>query len=731
MSRLLLILALLISVNTYAEIKLEKLAKSQWLELRTDNFIVVTDASEKTARAVVRDLENFRYFISFFLKHPMLEGGHPLRVLAINKKKNFKALDLPEQWAGVFFKRMSEDMAIANISDYKIGGGQAKWGNQILQHEYVHYAVKNMESTLYYPLWYSEGEAEYLATFQFIKNRSEVQIGSTSVAGNRVRALIRNAGGFRGVDTEDLFKTTNLNIGWRRDDKNSAEKRQDSRDTERFYARAMITYHYLQSTRNLKDQTATYLALINQGRKVDEAFSKAFGLTWDELDLEVKKYMEGRAIVWHLEVGEHLTFPEANPNIKQLESADALSHIITSVALIGSYKKEEVKEMLEFADKNATLTPELMLTKLFSHEKGGESLDALENEAKEKFGDNASILATIAQRKQPLVQFKLLVGHSDAKKEARSLRSEYRKILGQDPFNRLAYLGLGKLYAYTDNKNPKLLQEASVALESARLLVDVGTRKSILNQELNIHTRLNKPASLLDRKYQYASLSDGDWIQTGYGRFVFEMLELWKLGQSKGVASSEGLVYEEGGSWKGAVLNGLPAGQGTLTTYYGARLSGKFSSGLLVGEGHLKASNDFEYLGQFTDGVVTGKGKLTFKEGENVITEIGNFQLGQEHGQIKIIRPGYTAEGNYIAGVPHGTVKFTLPDGSKREQEYYQGWARFNITENLIFAGSIKEFKPNGTGACYMKNENQVFPCEFEDGEPKGEKLKNYLAKAG
>jgi len=56
-------LLLVLSPFSYAELQLEKLAKDDWIELRTDNFVVVTDMKVKKAKLLVSDLENFHYFI--------------------------------------------------------------------------------------------------------------------------------------------------------------------------------------------------------------------------------------------------------------------------------------------------------------------------------------------------------------------------------------------------------------------------------------------------------------------------------------------------------------------------------------------------------------------------------------------------------------------------------------------------------------------------------------------
>src|SRR5688572_21912234 len=68
------ILLLSISLNAFSgEINVGKLHKAKWLEVVSGNFVVVTDAKEKQAQAMARELEQFRYFLALLLGYKQRE----------------------------------------------------------------------------------------------------------------------------------------------------------------------------------------------------------------------------------------------------------------------------------------------------------------------------------------------------------------------------------------------------------------------------------------------------------------------------------------------------------------------------------------------------------------------------------------------------------------------------------------------------------------------------------
>jgi hypothetical protein len=95
--------------------------------------------------------------------------------------------------------------------------------------------------------------------------------------------------------------------------------------------------------------------------------------------------------------------------------------------------------------------------------------------------------------------------------------------------------------------------------------------------------------------------------------------------------------------------------------------------------------------------------------------------MGQEHGhQRKEYSNGAVMEGNYRVGSPHGMITISTSSGKQIQREYYLGKMRFDVDEQLRFAGKADdEFLPNGKGVCYLKGTDSVIPCHFSHGKIK------------
>jgi len=350
---------MLISSVCAAKLNLERLLKDDWLQVSSENFVVVTDADKKLAKLLVKDLEHFRYFITETLEINLLPTK-PLKIIAISSRRNFKHLDLPELWGGVFYSTIHGDIAVANISGYSKSAKNKSWGNQVLMHEYVHFVTRNTLESFIYPLWYEEGLAEYFASFRIEENGRYVSIGSLDVLGDRLHALQRPGGGkFELVDVEDLFKTTDIKTNWRRKEKGKTKNR-GKKSSRKFYARAMLTYHYLTSSPELDSKKTSYLAHINQGKSVDEAFSRSFNMSYAELDDAIYNYVSNDQLKYirYNTKTKGIDFPEVNPSIERLSTPDIYGELLDvllkfdsysllekdqSISLRGAYAPESVK----------------------------------------------------------------------------------------------------------------------------------------------------------------------------------------------------------------------------------------------------------------------------------------------------------------------------------------------------------------------------------------------------
>ena len=122
---------------------------------------------------------------------------------------------------------------------------------------------------------------------------------------------------------------------------------------------------------------------------------------------------------------------------------------------------------------------------------------------------------------------------------------------------------------------------------------------------------------------------------TPYSKFVEGGKKWFKTGDEKTQVKYEG-----------DILNGVPNGQGTLTSYV-----------------------DLErYVGAWKDGNEHGQGTYTFADGDKYV---GEWKDGKLHGQgTKTHTDGSKYEGEFREGKYHGQGTYTYPDGSSSEGEW-------------------------------------------------------------
>ena len=138
-------------------------AEPAWIEVRSANFQVLSDASERDARGVALRFEQIRAAFASFAPGLRLDPGRPVIVIAARDEKSMARL-LPSYFergvarpGGLFlsgenrvFVVMRED--VDDDSDSR---------HSVLFHEYVHLLQSANFRTL--PLWLAEGLAEFYA----------------------------------------------------------------------------------------------------------------------------------------------------------------------------------------------------------------------------------------------------------------------------------------------------------------------------------------------------------------------------------------------------------------------------------------------------------------------------------------------------------------------------------------------------------------------------------------
>ena len=297
-----------------------------WTEIKSPNFVVISDASPKQARQTARSLEQFRVLLRTCLPQLKADPGVPLLVFATRDERSLKAL-LPirpgkgvVQPSGIFISNSVRNWVALRLD---VPEDQAF---HTIYHEYVHMIMRLNFPKM--PLWANEGLAELFAFAKF--SEGECSLGYPSP--EHLQTL----------QTESMMPlSTLLTVGRDSPYYIQADK------ARIFYAQSWALAHYLM----LGDHEARakplkeFLKLIQNGVSDGEAAGKAFG-DLDTLQQNLNSYVRMKAFY-------HYRIP-ARPGAKEEDYAARLLPAPESLALRGQFllsanRLEDARAMLEQA----------------------------------------------------------------------------------------------------------------------------------------------------------------------------------------------------------------------------------------------------------------------------------------------------------------------------------------------------------------------------------------------
>ena len=152
-------------------------AKDTWIEVKTPNFKVISNAGEGEARKVADQFEQFREVFHNAFPKFRVDLGRPLLIFAVKNEDTLKIL-LPEYWevkgrvhpAGIFVPGETRHYVAVRTN---IEGDNPY---EVVYHEYTH-AIMNLNFQGL-PVWLGEGLAEYFGNSTV--HEKEVEIGKIS-----------------------------------------------------------------------------------------------------------------------------------------------------------------------------------------------------------------------------------------------------------------------------------------------------------------------------------------------------------------------------------------------------------------------------------------------------------------------------------------------------------------------------------------------------------------------
>lgn len=248
-------------------------AENEWVEVRSPNFSVITDAGEKRGREIAQRFEQMRYIFGTLIQRAKINLPAPLQIVAFRNTKGFREFaplwkGKPVRAAGLFLGAEDRNYILLDMSSLDPLAA--------VYHEYGHLLLNGN-----YPLaqpWFDEGFAEYFRSIKIMGKRAEVggvPEGNWDVLGSA-----------RFFPIADLFS-----VG-----QDSKVYNEDGDHRSMFYAQSWLVVHYMYDKSKMP-QGGVYFDLVkNQRMPVAQAIEKAFGMTPKQLDKEIEQYYRGRTL---------------------------------------------------------------------------------------------------------------------------------------------------------------------------------------------------------------------------------------------------------------------------------------------------------------------------------------------------------------------------------------------------------------------------------------------------
>lgn len=277
-------------------------AKDNWISVRSKNFLLVGNGSEKEIRQVATRLEQFRDVFTRLMPNAKLETPVPTTVIVFKSLSSYKPFNTGNN-AGYFQK--GEDVNYITLTTDL----SAQDPFSVIYHEYVHLLIDNTSGNV--PVWFNEGLAEYYSTFGIQEDR-KVRLGELHPYH---------------LDTLRAEKLLPLRTLFAVDPYSPYYNEGSKRGM--FYAESWALVHYLiQSNSGQRlPQLAKFLELIKADRPIEDAFKQAFQIEVEVLEKELKKYVAGHTFKMHVATFERKLEFDNELKVAPLTEAEAQAYL--------------------------------------------------------------------------------------------------------------------------------------------------------------------------------------------------------------------------------------------------------------------------------------------------------------------------------------------------------------------------------------------------------------------
>jgi tetratricopeptide (TPR) repeat protein len=455
-------LLLLVSFVASAAIRISAAGnQTSWIQVRSPNFIVVTNANGQEARRVAYQFELIRAVYKEFFGPKRFAVEQPIVIIAAKDENTLKAL-LPQFWekkglmhpAGVYQDGADVSYVLLRL-DVSMNQ-EASQPFEPVYHEYIHYLMRRTIAQL--PLWMVEGLAEFYGNTRVENKR--VLVGAPSYSNVM---LLRQK---QLLPVTTLFEIDAFSPYYHEESKTSI-----------FYAESWALTHYLM-VRDGRDKThrvQDFIEMLWKGIDAKEAATKTIG---DPKVLEdaLRSYVQNSA--FRVAAVDPPKIDESGFQTSSMSDAESLA--VRADFMAHDRHFAQAQQMLEEAIKADSKLGAAYENMGFLYLQQGNMLEA------EKWATQAVTLNPQSYRANYCYAASLLQGGHHDEESLRKAEASLRTAVKVNPDFTPAYAALG--YALSlPGPNQKLDEAYSV------------TQEAVQREPANVQYRI-RAAEVLERQ---------------------------------------------------------------------------------------------------------------------------------------------------------------------------------------------------------------------------------------
>ena len=243
--------------------------EAQWIDVRSPNFSVITDAGEKRGRDVALHFEQMRSVFGALMTKANVNLSVPLEIVAFRNTKEMRQVapiwnGKPTQLAGLFQGGTDRSFIMLDMSV------DNPW--TVVFHEYAHRLMDGNLSFQTAP-WFEEGFAEYFSSIEV--DNKEARVGKIPAETYQILEQLGM------VKVADLFRVQQY----------SKTYNENGDHRTAFYAESGLVVHYLYDNQLIAKVGGYFGAVQLQKKSVEQAIQQAFGMTPEQLDKALRNYL--------------------------------------------------------------------------------------------------------------------------------------------------------------------------------------------------------------------------------------------------------------------------------------------------------------------------------------------------------------------------------------------------------------------------------------------------------